>query len=318
MKGAIKMHKYQYVHVDVFTKAQFGGNQLAVVVDGQGLSTEQMQKIAREFNFSESTFILPPEDPEADWKVRIFTPAREIQFAGHPTLGTAYVLAKEQMIKLREPQIEINLEMGVGVIPVTLEVKDQEVGFIQMGQQRPSFGQQYMNFEKMAKSLSIDVQEIKTTRLPIEEVSCGRSYLFVPINSLSSIETMKPSQALVEEIRREVGEMGFFVFSQETVKSEVPDQNDCDLRVQSRMFTIGVGLHEDPATGGASGPLGCYLIKNGVIPPKPKVKVVSEQGYQINRPSTVHIDIGMEDNEIVDVRVGGAVVLIAEGTLFIG
>ena len=314
------MRENRYLTVDVFTEDRFGGNQLAVFVDGKGLTTEEMQNIAQEMNYSETTFIMPPETPEALWKVRIFTPTRELPFAGHPTLGTTFVLAKEGMIGLKEPQTEIILELGIGNIPVKLDVINQQsrqIGFIQMGQNNPTFGPIYDNHKKIAEALSIDVKEIESTDLPVEVVSCGLPYLIVPINSLKAIESMKPSLSIIEEIHDELGRVGVFVFSKETDPSIDKTKDSPDLWVQSRMFFKGVGLREDPATGSASGPLGCYLVKNKAIPSKPTVKVISEQGYQMKRPSTVHIDVGIENNEIVDVRVGGHSVLVAEGTLFV-
>jgi len=310
------MREFRFLNVDVFTETRFGGNQLAVFVDGQGLSSEEMQKIAQEMNFSETTFVLPAEDPNADWKVRIFTPGRELPFAGHPTLGTAFVLAQEGMIDLKEPQTQIILELGIGPTLVTLEVTDQKVGFIEMQQQIPTFEMQYNNLDKVAEAFAIDTQEIKATELPVEVVSCGLPYLIIPVNSLHALETMAPSLAVFEEIRAEVGDIGFFVFSTELDPS-VSNKFQPDVQVQSRMFFIDFNLREDPATGSASGPLGGYLVKNGVIPPKSKIKIISEQGYQMGRPSTVHIKVGMKESEIEDVRVGGHVILVADATLFI-
>ncbi|MFQ6123974.1 MAG: PhzF family phenazine biosynthesis protein [Candidatus Heimdallarchaeota archaeon] len=318
------MRKHRFFHVDVFTETRFGGNQLAVFVDGQSLSAEEMQKIACEMNFSETTFVLPPESPEADWKVRIFTPGRELPFAGHPTLGTAYVLAQEGMVGLKEPQTAMKLELGIGIVPVELEVTNQKIWFLQMEQQQPTFGQRLNQIARIAEALAIDVHEVEATGLPVEVVSCGLPFLYVPVKSLRALENMKPNLSLLEDLCAKMEATGVFVFSRETVHLEpttsssiVPGKDLPDLRVHSRMFAPGVGVHEDPATGSASGPLGCYLVKNGVVPFKSKIKIISEQGYEIRRPSTLYIEIGMTTNNITDVRVGGYVVLVVEGTLFI-
>lgn len=318
------MRKYRFLHVDVFTEVRFGGNQLAVLVDGQSLSTEEMQKIALEMNFSETTFILPPESAEANWKVRIFTPRTEIPFAGHPTLGTAYVLAQEGMLELKEPKTTINLEMGVGIIPVELDVANKKIGFIQMGQQIPTFGQRLNQIARIVEALSVDIHEVEETGLPVEVVSCGLPFLYVPIKSLHAVEQIRPDFTLLGNICEEMGARGAFIFTQETVQSASTnasgtdsDKEIPDLRVHSRMFAPGVGVYEDPATGSASGPLGCYLVKNRVISSKPKIKIISEQGYEIRRPSTLYIEIGMTGNDIIDVRVGGYVVPVVEGMLFI-
>lgn len=318
------MRKYRFLHVDVFTEVRFGGNQLAVFVNGESLSTEEMQKIAFEMNFSETTFILPPESAEANWKVRIFTPRSEIPFAGHPTLGTAYVLVQEGMVELKEPKTTINLEMGVGIIPVELDVANKKIGFIQMRQQKPIFGQRLNQIARITEALSIDIHEVEETGLPVEVVSCGLPFLYVPIKSLYAVEQMRPDFALLGNICEEMEARGTFIFTQETVQpastnssGTVSHKEIPDLRVHSRMFAPGVGVYEDPATGSASGPLGCYLVKNGVVSPKPIVKIISEQGFEIKRPSTLYIEIHMADNDIIDVRVGGYVILVAEGNLFV-
>lgn len=318
------MRTYRFQHVDVFTKVQFGGNQLAVFVDGRNLSTEEMQKIAQEMNFPETTFILPPKHAKADWKVRIFTPKTEVPFAWHPTLGTAYVLAKEGMVEIIEPKTTILLELEVGIIPVELEVVNQEIGFIQMVQHIPSFGQELKQVARITEALAIDTQEVAGTGLPVEVVSSGLPFLFIPIKSLQTVENMKPNFALLGTICEELGGKGAFIFAQKSTKQDSTkfsdpelDKEIADLRVHSRMFGTGVGIQEDPATGSASGPLGCYLIKNRVIPTKPKVRIISEQGYEIQRPSILYIEIGMTKNEITDVRVGGYVVPVVEGNLFV-
>lgn len=318
------MRTFRFQHVDVFTKVRFGGNQLAVFVDGRDLRTEEMQKIAQEMNFSETTFVFPPTQAEADWKVRIFTPKTEVPFAGHPTLGTAYVLAKEGMIKLTEPKTTILLEMEVGCIPVELEVVDQEIGFIQMGQNIPSFGQKLKQVARIAEALSIEIREVEATGLPVEVVSSGLPFLFIPIKSLETVENLQPNFTLLGTICEELGGKGAFVFTQKSTKGDSTkfsdpesDKEIGDLRVHSRMFGTGVGIQEDPATGSASGPLGCYLIKNKVIPAKQKVRIISEQGVEIQRPSILYIEIEMTKNEITDVKVGGYVVPVVEGNLFV-
>ncbi len=214
--------------------------------------------------------------------------------------------------------------MGVGIIPVELDVLNNKIGFIQMRQQKPTFGQRLNQISRIAKALSIDIHEVEETKLPVEVVSCGLPFLYVPIKSLHTVEQMRPDFVLLGNISEELGARGAFIFTQETVQpfsinssGTVSDKEIPDLRVHSRMFAPGVGVYEDPATGSASGPLGCYLVKNGVIPPKPIVKIISEQGYEIERPSTLYIEIHMVDNDIVDVRVGGYVIPVAKGTLFV-
>ncbi|HLL70245.1 MAG TPA: PhzF family phenazine biosynthesis protein [Pyrinomonadaceae bacterium] len=305
------MRKLRYHLVDVFTNRQFGGNPLAVFTNGRGISTERMQAIAKELNLSETTFVLPPETAANDYRVRIFTPGAELPMAGHPTVGTTFVLAREHMIGRGADgaETEIKLEEGVGTIPVSIEWRGGEAGFIQMRQPRPTFGPRVENVEAVAEMLSVDPDEIRATNLPLEVVSCGVPFLYVPLKSLRAVQNIKFRVDVWEKKLKDVVPPEVFVFTR-----EVEFENST---VHSRMFAPGMGIWEDPATGGASGPLGSYLVRYGVVECADggAAEFTSEQGIEMGRPSFIRIKIAREGETITDVRVGGECRFMGEGYL---
>src|SRR6516165_9369659 len=184
------MKQMHYSLVEVFTNRPFGGNQLAVFPDARGLTAETMQALAKELNLSECAFVFPAQDAATDYQVRIFTPAVELPMAGHPTVGTAFVLAHQGMIQLVEPETSITFEEGVGVVPVTLSVREGQLHLIQMRQPLPTFGPVFADREAIATMLSID-PTLLVPALPLEVVSCGVPFLFVPIKSLDAIRAIR-------------------------------------------------------------------------------------------------------------------------------
>lgn len=303
------MRKYKFFQCDVFTSTTFGGNPLAVVTETQGISPIEMGKIAREMNLSETTFVLPPTDPSADFKIRIFTPTTEMPFAGHPTLGTAFIIAEEGLIDVKGPKIQIKLELNIGVIPVTLFVENGVIDFVQMTQHTPTFGEEFEDISMLAKAMGIMEKEIRGTELPAEVVSCGLPVLVVPVKSLLAIQKAKPNAELIQDMLKDFESKLVMPFTLETLKAE--------SHIHSRLFAPSLGIIEDPAPGSAGGPIGSYLFKHKLVDVKPTVSIISEMGFEIDRPSIIHIEIDVENNEIIGVRVGGYVTMIAEGTLFI-
>lgn len=308
------MRKLRYHLVDVFTNRQFGGNPLAVFTNGRGLRTETMQAIAKELNLSETTFVLPPTDALNDYRVRIFTPGQELPMAGHPTVGTTYVLAREYMIErggeaTGEAETEIKLEEGVGTIPVRIEWRDGAARFIQMRQPLPTFGTRITDVRAVAEMLSIAPEEIAETNLPLEVVSCGVPFLYVPVKSLRAVQNIKFRVDVWENKLKDTVPPEVFVFTREV--------EFADSTVHSRMFAPGMGIWEDPATGGASGPLGCYLVRYGAVASSDEgvAEFTSEQGIEMGRPSFIRIKIAREGEEITDVRVGGECRFMGEGYL---
>ncbi|HJR09105.1 MAG TPA: PhzF family phenazine biosynthesis protein [Pyrinomonadaceae bacterium] len=306
------MRKLRYHLVDVFTNRQFGGNPLAVFTNGRGISTETMQAIAKELNLSETTFVLPLDDAANDYRVRIFTPGAELPMAGHPTVGTTFVLAREHMIERGSTdgaETEIKLEEGVGTIPVRIRWRGGEAGFIQMRQPRPTFGARVEDVEAVAEMLSVAPEEITATNLPLEVVSCGVPFFYVPLKSLRAVQNIKFRIDVWERKLKDTIPPEVFVFTRE-VEFE-------GSTVHSRMFAPGMGIWEDPATGGASGPLGSYLVRYGVVAcaDNGAAEFTSEQGIEMGRPSFIRIKIAREGEEITDVRVGGECRFMGEGYL---
>ena len=304
------MRKLRYHIVDVFTDRAFGGNPLAVFTNGRGISAELMQSIAKELNLSETTFVLPPGNPENDYQVRIFTPAAELPMAGHPTVGTSFILAREHMIELKSRGVTtIKLEEGVGTIPVDINFTDGAPDLIWMQQPLPSFGPRFEEPGAIAEMLSIPMAAVETA-WPLEVVSCGVPFLFVPLRDLESARKIRLRPDVCERVLGESGVSGVFVFTKET---ELEGSS-----VHSRMFAPALGVSEDPATGGASGPLGCYLVRHKVFGEIKKAEFTSEQGIEMGRPSIIKIVIEQEAGEIRAVRVGGQCRFMGEGYLEVG
>jgi len=304
------LKKYHYHLVDVFTDRAFGGNQLAVFTDGRGLPVEVMQAVAKELNLSETTFVLPPETPGHDFRVRIFTPGRELPMAGHPTVGTAFVLARARMLRRagdeHADETTVTFEEGVGTIPVSLRFRNDEPDFVEMSQPLPRFGARFDDAALMAEMLSLDVQDIDAA-LPMEVGSCGVPFLFVPLRSLSAAKRCRVRLDVWERALGGFETRDLFVFTREV--------EHAGSSVHSRMFAPEMGIGEDPATGGASGPLGCYLVRHKVFDSVGELSCVSEQGIEMGRPSFIHIRIAHEGEEITGVRVGGRCVAMGEGAL---
>jgi trans-2,3-dihydro-3-hydroxyanthranilate isomerase len=304
--------KLRYHLVDVFTNKAFGGNQLAVFTDARGLSPEIMQAIARELNLSETTFVFPQEDSRNDYRVRIFTPAVELPMAGHPTVGTAFVLAKEGMIRPSGPETTVKFEEGVGTISVAIEWQNGSPAYIQMSQPLPIFGSHFIDAGKIAEMLSVEERAILETNSPIEVISCGVPFLFVPLKNLQDVRDIRFRLDVWERVLRDWETPHLFVFTQEI---EVEGST-----VHCRMFAPALGISEDPATGGASGPLGCYLVRHKIIAPdrNGNVECISEQGIEMGRPSFIKIKIEQNGVGISGVKVGGHCYLMGEGHLFVG
>lgn len=301
---------YRYLHYDVFTDHLFGGNQLAVVLDGRGLSSETMQAIAREMNFSETTFVLPPERPDTDARLRIFTPGGELPMAGHPTIGSTFALARTGVIEPGRERFLFGL--GLGPTPVTLSWSGPDLSFAWMTQLPPTFGPPIADRAGPATALSLSPAAVAGSGVPVQVVSCGVPFLFVPLATRRAVDNAVVNAPALERLLEssQPNAHGVFVFSAEPGNDRAT--------VYSRMFAPELGVVEDPATGSASGPLGCYLVRHKMVPPGKAGSMLSLQGVKMGRPSHVHISIGVDgEGEITSVRVGGEAVLAGEGTLYV-
>jgi trans-2,3-dihydro-3-hydroxyanthranilate isomerase len=299
---------YRYTHLDVFTDQVLTGNQLAVFLAPQRLSSEEMQLIAREMNFSESTFVFPAETEGTDFRVRIFTPRAELDFAGHPTIGTAFALARAG--KVAPGQKRLVLGEGIGPVPLDLEWEGKELRFAWMYQLEPTFGKTIEEVAAVADSLAVEAADVRATGLPVQEVSCGATFLFVPLATRAAVDRASLDRqamgALLERLQMQ--RRGVFVFSKEA--------GGDDATVYSRMLSFGG--NEDPATGSASGPLGAYLVHHRVVGREKAREILSRQGVKMGRPSRLYISIGLEGEAIKEVRVGGASAFVGEGSIELG
>jgi trans-2,3-dihydro-3-hydroxyanthranilate isomerase len=299
-----------YIIADVFTDRQFGGNQLAVFTDAREIDTETMQDIAREMNYSETTFLLPPESG-GDYRIRIFTPARELPFAGHPLVGSGHVIVAENLKQWTEPLTKVTLETGVGPILIEVLTENGRAGHTTMTQPLPEVRGEFSDIERLAKALSLDPSDIRQTRLPVEAIHNGITVIVVPVVSRSAVERIRPDLSTLEDICREMTAETVLVFTRETVHAT--------STVHCRVFAPGAGVGEDAATGSANGPLGFYVVRHKLIEPQPVTRIISEQGYEMKRPSTLHIEIGLDldTRQVVGVRVGGGVVTSGRGEIIL-
>ncbi len=301
------MRKFQYFLVDVFTDRPFGGNQLAVFTDGQGLSDKEMQAIAKEMNLSETTFVLPARDAKSDFYVRIFTPALELPLAGHPTVGTAFVLAREHLLGEMADEVTTTFEEGVGLIPVSLRSQAGKLQSISMRQPLPSFGPDFSDRAAIAQMLSLTEQDL-VEELPLEVVSCGVPFLYVPVKSLAALRSIRFRRDVWEKVLQDFVAPQVFAFTQEV---EVTGS-----ATHCRMFAPSMGITEDPATGAAHGPFGSYLVRHKLIESiTGKADFVSEQGFELGRPSFLQVTIEHKGEDITGVHVGGQCHYIGTGYL---
>jgi trans-2,3-dihydro-3-hydroxyanthranilate isomerase len=315
----------KYLHYDVFTSRPLVGNQLAVFPDGRGLTTEQMQAIAREMNFAETTFILPAERPDTDIRMRIFTPAVEMPLAGHPTVGSTFALAHNGVIPRGQKQFVFGL--NVGPTRVDLEWEGDELRFVWMTQARPTFGPHIADRAAVAEAVGLLEADL-APGLPIQEVSCGVPYVLMPLRDRERVDRAVPGAS---------APVAVLLFALEQVRLKAPafarsaparprrsvggggdTANGTPTMTYSRMFAPQLGVVEDPATGSAAGPLGCYLVEHRIAgtaeaAPQGAVQIVNVQGVKMARASRIHIAITGSPGDITVVKVGGAAVLVARG-----
>jgi len=301
----VSLRSYRFVQVDVFTERVFGGNPLAVFFDGRGLDDAVMQQIAREMNLSETVFLLPPSRPDFAAALRIFTPAREVPFAGHPTVGTAWVLAAHRLAPAGVSRFV--LEEKIGPVPVELEGDPARPSFVWMEQQNAVFDPALENRAAIARALGLAEADLRPGA-PVRPGSTGAKFLYVPLRDAAAVDRAALDVPALLQAMGERPRLGVFVFA------AGPDP--AAGRVYSRMFAPHTaGVPEDPGTGSASGPLGAYLVLNGLVRRGDEVRIVSEQGTKMGRQSFVHIRLSMRGDAMTAIRVGGAVVPVLEGEL---
>jgi trans-2,3-dihydro-3-hydroxyanthranilate isomerase len=274
---------YRYVVADVFTDRPLAGNQLAVFTDARDIPEELLQPLARELNYSETVFVLPKEG-EGHARIRIFTPTTEIPFAGHPTLGTAFVLAAPLQLD------ELRLETGAGLIPVKLEREEGRISFGRMEQPIPTV-EAYADEASLLEALGVERSE-----LPVEVYDNGLRHVYVALPSEEAVATLKPDLGSLAELPAVLGINCFA---------------GAGSRWKTRMFAPGDGVPEDPATGSAAGPLALHLARHGRIEFGDQIEI--SQGAEIGRPSTLHARVDGSAERVERVEVGGSAVIVARG-----
>lgn len=294
------MGQHEIHIVDVFAESKYSGNQLAVVTGANSIPDADMQRIARETNFSETTFILSQTQRDGGYDVRIFTPTAEIPFAGHPTVGTAYVL-RNHVLASSVASLRLNLKIG----PVVVDFEEEADGrqLVWMSAPYPEFGKTF-DPEPLAAVLGLTPADVDD-RFPVEEVSLGVPFTFVPLRGL---EAVRRARYRMEQYER-VQDLGFnpciFLFCAETYAAE--------HQFNARMFAAPFGVPEDPATGSANACLAAYLLRHGYVSGD-RLDVRVEQGYEIGRPSLLYLRARRRE-EGADIRVGGHVVPTIRGVL---
>jgi trans-2,3-dihydro-3-hydroxyanthranilate isomerase len=290
------MSNLTFYIVDVFTEEKYAGNQLAVFRGGAALSSNEMQRIAREMNFSETTFIISETERAGGYDVRIFTPNEEVPFAGHPTLGTAHIIRSEILGGHAD---RVTLNVKAGQIPVTF---NQEPGGISwMKQIEPVFGQR-LDLAQVASVLSLSPAQIDD-RFPIEEVSTGLPFIITPLKSLSALQKAKVNLDQLFALIQDTWAKGILVFC--------PEAHSQTNHISVRVFVDEYGIPEDPATGSGNGCLAGYLVNHRYWG-KPAIDVCVEQGYEIGRPSLLYLKADEQAGKI-NVWVGGKSITIAKG-----
>jgi trans-2,3-dihydro-3-hydroxyanthranilate isomerase len=297
---------YSYVHLDVFTDEPLTGNQLAVFLDPGSLTADEMMAITREMAFSETTFVFPSDVEGASFRVRIFANnlGREIEVAGHPTIGTAFALARAG--RIAPGTTRTVLQLGIGPTPLELSWRGDELEFAWMAQRPPEFAGTIDDRAAVARALGVEGEDM-VKELPVQQVSCGAPFLMVPLASRDAVDRAQMDRGTMGEIldRHGLVRRGVMLFSTE------PGEDGADA--YSRMF--GFGVVEDPATGNASGPLGSYLVRYGVVQGESPHHIVSRQGVKMHRPSRVHVRVVTDGDAIAEVSVGGSSAFVGEGTV---
>ncbi|MEW6047807.1 MAG: PhzF family phenazine biosynthesis protein [Bacillota bacterium] len=294
------MRTFPILQVDAFTEAAFCGNPAAIVLDAQGLSNEQMQAIAQEMNLSETAFVLPSD--VADFRLRFFTPRKEIPMAGHPTIATVHALIEDGRISLTAAHTRVTLQLNVGVLPVEIRTVPDGAPFIVLTQQRPEFLRTYPR-EPVAAALNLAPAHIIE---PIQTVNTGTPQLMVRLHDAATLEEMHPDFDRLVELTERSDFFSVHVFA-------LIDHTR-QPRAVARHFAPAAGVNEDPVTGSASGAMGAYLVHYGLVDSS---TLVAEQGHAVGRPGRVHVEVVTSHGVIEAVKIGGQAITIFRGQLLL-
>lgn len=310
------MRQYRFLQLDVFTDRALSGNPLAVFPEAEGLSDGEMQQIAREMNLSETVFVLPPSDEKALRRLRIFTPGRELPFAGHPVVGTWNALAREGVVPLPDGGsglTSIQQEVGIGVLQVDVEFVEGQPARVVMTQGKFEAQAEVEDAHERAeieRGLGLAPEDLDEG-LPIQTISTGISTLAVPIRSLEALGRCRVNAAVLSEAYTRAGASSCYAFTRETFEGGLS-------QAHARLFAPDYGIAEDPATGSASGSLSGYLVHHGALDVEPAdgiFRFVIEQGDFMERPSRISAEVLGAPGAVEQVRIGGPSVVVARGEL---
>lgn len=303
------MARFRYLTVDVFTDVPFSGNQLAVFPDARGIPEHRLLDVTREFNYSETTFVYPADDPAHTRRVRIFTPGAEVPFAGHPTVGTAHVLAAIGEIPLSGDRTRIVFEEGVGPVPIAIRSSQGVPVSAQLSvAMLPEIGPLAASRDAIAATLGLDLSDLLGDDWSPQALSCGLPFLFVPVRNLAAVAKARVRMDAWDATLKGTWASEVFVFA--------PGGERPGTAFHARMFAPGLNVPEDPATGSANAALAGYLAardprRDGLLTWQ------VEQGFEMGRPSIIEVEADVANGQVTAVRVGGASVLVAEGTMAI-
>jgi trans-2,3-dihydro-3-hydroxyanthranilate isomerase len=300
------MTQIRIYQVDAFTHIPFGGNPAGVVPDANGLSEQEMQRIARELNCSETAFVLPSERPNADLRLRYFTPQEEVDLCGHATISAFVALGLEHRFEGALPRTVI-LETKAGLLPVIISCDEQGRQLVLMTQAAPQFRPCEITRAEVARLLGL-VEADLDPELPLGLAYTGLWDLMIPIRTLDAFARMKPDLDALAACNRKLGVTSTHCYSLEVVEPT--------SHLHARNFAPAVGIPEDPASGTANGALAAFLLQHGVLTPKrEQVRLIVEQGFECNRPSYVYVELDGEPCSPRTVRVGGSAVPVFQGTM---
>lgn len=292
---------YQIYQVNSFTKDMFRGNPAGVVINAKGLTSEQMQDIARELNNSETAFLFPPDGPDHDVRVRFFTPTIEVPSCGHATIAAHYVRATKEEL----PDSILLQKIGIGILPVEI-MKEENDYHIIMTQGKIDFLDEIVdnNREILLSALDLESEELDE-RCPIQIVSTGHSKVMIGIKDREKLNSIVPDLNKLKTLSKEISCKGYYLFTF--------DSDDSNILTQGRMFAPAIGINEDPVTGNASGPLGAYLVRYHLAEHNGRIlEFNAGQGQAIKRDGLVQVTIEIQDGQPVKAKVGGNAVIVFE------
>lgn len=298
--------KYNLYQIDSFTKEKFTGNPAGVITNADGLTDNEMQQIARELNNSETAFIIPSNNSEYDAHVRFFTPTSEVPICGHATIAAHYARAVENGLDTSR----VYHRTGAGILPVDI-IKEKDDYKIVMTQGKIEFGHiiDGINKEELISALNITNSDL-LENYKVEIVSTGHSKVMVGIKNIETLNSLQPNYDALSKLSKNIKCNGYYVFT--------VDSLDSDILIHGRMFAPAIGINEDPVTGNANGPLGAYLVHHNLIKHDSSIfKFKAKQGEAIKRPGIIEVEVKIEDNEPVEVKVSGSAVIIFKSELLL-